>query len=44
MARIHFIGGEKGGVGKSLVTRILAQYQTLDRTGSFSRVICSCVG
>ena len=26
MAKIHFIGGEKGGVGKSLVSRILAQY------------------
>jgi hypothetical protein len=26
MADIHFIGGEKGGVGKSLVARILAQY------------------
>lgn len=26
MAQIHFIGGEKGGVGKSLVARILAQY------------------
>jgi len=26
MANIHFIGGEKGGVGKSLVARILAQY------------------
>jgi CobQ/CobB/MinD/ParA family nucleotide binding protein len=26
MAHIHFIGGEKGGVGKSLVARILAQY------------------
>jgi len=26
MARIHFIGGEKGGVGKSVVARILAQY------------------
>jgi CobQ/CobB/MinD/ParA nucleotide binding domain len=26
MARLHFIGGEKGGVGKSLVARILAQY------------------
>jgi hypothetical protein len=26
MANIHFIGGEKGGVGKSLVSRILAQY------------------
>lgn len=23
---IHFIGGEKGGVGKSLVARLLAQY------------------
>jgi hypothetical protein len=26
MAKIHFIGGEKGGVGKSLVARLLAQY------------------
>lgn len=26
MARIHFIGGEKGGVGKSVVARLLAQY------------------
>jgi len=26
MSHIHFIGGEKGGVGKSLVSRILAQY------------------
>ena len=26
MAKIHFIGGEKGGVGKSLVARVLAQY------------------
>lgn len=26
MANVHFIGGEKGGVGKSLVSRILAQY------------------
>jgi hypothetical protein len=26
MAQIHFIGGEKGGIGKSLVARILAQY------------------
>jgi hypothetical protein len=26
MARIHFIGGEKGGVGKSLTSRLLAQY------------------
>ena len=26
MARIHLIGGEKGGVGKSLVARVLAQY------------------
>ena len=23
---IHFIGGEKGGVGKSLMARLLAQY------------------
>ncbi len=26
MSKLHFIGGEKGGVGKSLVSRILAQY------------------
>jgi len=26
MAAIHFIGGEKGGVGKSVVARVLAQY------------------
>jgi hypothetical protein len=26
MATIHLIGGEKGGVGKSLIARILAQY------------------
>ncbi len=26
MSNIHFIGGEKGGVGKSLVARSLAQY------------------
>lgn len=26
MGRIHFIGGEKGGVGKSLTARLLAQY------------------
>ncbi|BFM08827.1 hypothetical protein [Halioxenophilus aromaticivorans] len=26
MARIHFISGEKGGVGKSFTSRVLAQY------------------
>jgi hypothetical protein len=26
MSEIHFIGGEKGGVGKSVVARLLAQY------------------
>jgi hypothetical protein len=26
MSRIHFIGGEKGGVGKSVMARLLAQY------------------
>ena len=30
MAHIHFIGGEKGGVGKSLMSRVLAQYM-IDR-------------
>ena len=26
MSKVHFIGGEKGGVGKSMVARLLAQY------------------
>ena len=30
MGHIHFIGGEKGGVGKSLTARVLAQYM-IDR-------------
>ena len=33
-ATIHFIGGEKGGVGKSLVARLLAQY-FIDRDTPF---------
>ena len=33
-SRIHFIGGEKGGVGKSLVARLLAQY-FIDRETPF---------
>jgi hypothetical protein len=34
MANIHLIGGEKGGVGKSLVARVLAQY-FIDKEISF---------
>ena len=34
MAHIHFIGGEKGGVGKSLMARVLAQY-LIDRNLPF---------
>lgn len=34
MANIHFIGGEKGGVGKSLTARVLAQY-LIDRNLPF---------
>lgn len=34
MANIHFIGGEKGGVGKSMTARLLAQY-CIDRHVSF---------
>jgi len=30
MANIHFVGGEKGGVGKSVFARVLAQYM-IDR-------------
>lgn len=35
MANIHFIGGEKGGVGKSLTARLLAQY-CIDRQLPFT--------
>ncbi|RCW70600.1 mobilization protein [Pseudorhodoferax soli] len=35
MANIHFIGGEKGGVGKSLTSRLLAQY-CIDRQLPFA--------
>ena len=34
MANIHLIGGEKGGVGKSVVARVLAQY-LIDRNLPF---------
>src|SRR5262245_19816549 len=34
MSNLHFIGGEKGGVGKSLVARVLAQY-CIDRNLPF---------
>lgn len=30
MSKIHFIGGEKGGIGKSVLARLLAQYH-IDR-------------
>lgn len=35
MRSIHFVGGEKGGVGKSVVARVLAQL-FIDRSASFS--------
>jgi len=34
MATIHLVGGEKGGVGKSLMARVLAQYM-IDRSIPF---------
>ena len=34
MTKLHFIGGEKGGVGKSVVSRVLAQY-FIDRSLPF---------
>ena len=37
MSQIHFIGGEKGGVGKSVVARLLAQYW-IDRSRPFAGV------
>jgi len=35
MSKIHFVGGEKGGVGKSVLARLLAQYH-IDRALPFS--------
>lgn len=35
MSKIHFIGGEKGGVGKSVLARLLAQYH-IDRDMPFA--------
>jgi hypothetical protein len=37
MSTIHFIGGEKGGVGKSVVARLCAQY-CIDRSLAFAAV------
>lgn len=37
MSQIHFVGGEKGGVGKSVVARLLAQYW-IDRGRPFAGV------
>src|SRR5258705_8748821 len=37
MSRIHFIGGEKGGVGKSVVARVLAQW-FVDKSIPFAAV------
>ena len=34
MSHIHFIGGEKGGVGKTLLARVLAQH-FIDRQQPF---------
>ncbi|HEX3773386.1 MAG TPA: hypothetical protein VHV51_02920 [Polyangiaceae bacterium] len=37
MSHIHFIGGEKGGVGKSVVARVLAQW-FIDRSHAFAAI------
>jgi hypothetical protein len=37
MSKVHFVGGEKGGVGKSVVARLLAQY-CIDKSVSFAAV------
>jgi hypothetical protein len=37
VSHIHFVGGEKGGVGKSVVSRMLAQY-FIDRSIPFAAV------
>src|ERR1700749_3619832 len=37
MSKIHFIGGEKGGVGKSVVARLLVQW-AIDKQLPFTAV------
>jgi hypothetical protein len=37
MSKIHFVGGEKGGVGKSVVARLLVQY-AIDKELPFAAV------
>src|SRR4051812_35617042 len=37
MSTIHFIGGEKGGVGKSVVARLVAQY-CIDKAIAFTAI------
>jgi hypothetical protein len=37
VSHIHFIGGEKGGVGKSVMARLLAQY-SIDRGQAFAGI------
>jgi hypothetical protein len=37
MSKIHFVGGEKGGVGKSVVARLLCQY-CIDKHLPFSAI------
>ena len=37
MSQIHFVGGEKGGVGKSVVARLLAQW-CVDRSAPFAAI------
>ena len=39
MSKVHFIGGEKGGVGKSMTSRLLAQYY-IDRDIPFLGFDC----
>src|SRR4051794_37940412 len=37
MSKVHFVGGEKGGVGKSVVARLLCQY-CIDKKLPFAAV------
>ncbi len=37
MSQIHFVGGEKGGVGKSVVARLLSQW-CVDRSAPFAAI------
>ena len=38
MSKVHFVGGEKGGVGKSVIARLLCQY-CIDKKLAFTALL-----